>query len=203
MVTDAGEDTIYICDECSIAINDEIIEVQKVCPVCGKDKFRKEKAIEVGNIFELKNKFTEPFDFKFKDSDGKDKIIQMGCYGIGLGRVMGAVVEASSDSLGIIWPDSIAPFKLHLIDLSGKKGGEEAKKKAEEIYTKLTEKGVSVLYDDRNSTAGEKFSDSDLIGIPKRIIVSQRGLEEGRLEIKDRKTGEVKMITEKELFEMF
>ncbi|HRY62514.1 MAG TPA: His/Gly/Thr/Pro-type tRNA ligase C-terminal domain-containing protein, partial [Candidatus Paceibacterota bacterium] len=115
----------------------------------------------------------------------------------------GTVVEVLSDEMGIVWPESIAPYKVHLISLAGKKGGEKVKEKAEEIYAYLTKRGVEILYDDRDSSAGEKFSDSDLIGIPKRIIVSQRGIEEGSFEMKDRKTGEVTKVTEKELSEMF
>lgn len=201
-VTPAGEDTIYICDTCLVAINNEILETQKVCPTCGGDVFRKEKAIEVGNIFELKTKFTEPFEFKFKDSDGKDKIVYMGCYGTGLGRIMGSVVEALSDEFGIVWPESIAPFKYHLIVLSGKNTGENVREKAEYVYEQLKSRGVEVLYDDRDISAGEKFGDSDLIGIPYRIVVSQKTIEADSFEMKTRKSGEVKMISEQELLNL-
>jgi len=199
MITPAGEDTIYLCEKCRIAVNDEIIGTQSVCPSCGNDKLKEEKSIEVGNIFELKTKFTEPFDLKYKDSDGKDKIIQMGCYGIGLGRLMGAVVEALSDGSGIVWPESIAPFKIHLIEIAGKKDGENVRQKAEKIYNELLKKGIEVLYDDRDVSAGEKFSDADLLGIPRRIIISAKTIEEGKIEEKDRKSGEIKKIEEEEL----
>lgn len=198
MVTDAGEDTIHICEDCKIAINDEIISVQKVCPVCGKDKFEKKKSIEVGNIFKLKNKFAESFEFNFKDAEGKDKIVLTGCYGIGLGRSMGAVVEAMSDGVGIIWPESVAPFKIHLVEIAGK-NDDTVKKKAEELYAFLKKEGIEVLYDDRDISAGKKLGDTDLIGIPYRVVISDKSLKEGGLELKNRKTGEVKIITEKEL----
>lgn len=203
-ITDAGEDTVFIDEEKQIAVNkevynDEVLGILKL----DKSNLVEKKTVEVGNIFTLGTKFSEPFDLHYRDEKGEKKMVFMGSYGIGLGRLMGTIVEVLSDEMGIVWPESVAPFGVHLIELSGKKGGEVAKKKAEEIYEKLTEKGVSVLYDDRDSTPGEKFSDSDLIGIPKRIIVSQRGLEEGSFEVKDRATGEVKKVSEKELFELF
>lgn len=203
MVTDAGEDTIYLCEKCRLAINDEIIGIQKVCPGCGGSKFKKEKSIEVGNIFELKTKYTEPFDFKFKDELGIDKLVQMGCYGIGLGRAMGSIVEAFADDAGIIWPEAVAPFRIHLVELSGKKDtSAEVKEKAEKLYSLLTKKGFEVLYDDRDATAGEKFSDADLLGLPYRVIVSAKTKDGGTYEVKNRKTGEVKMMSEKELLDL-
>lgn len=203
-VTDAGEDTVYIDEDKKIAVNKEVYNDEVIKSLgLDKDRLVEKRTVEVGNIFTLGTRFSEPFDLKYKDEQGEYKMVFMGSYGIGLGRLMGTVVEVLSDPMGIVWPESITPFKVHLIVIAGKKGGEAAKEKAEEIYAYFTKKGVEVLYDDRDSSAGEKFSDSDLIGIPKRVIVSQRGLEEGKFEMKDRKTGEVKMITEKELMDMF
>ncbi|MEI6296470.1 MAG: aminoacyl--tRNA ligase-related protein [bacterium] len=202
MVTSAGEDKIYVCDKCLIAINDEIISTQKVCPSCGGDNFKEEKSIEVGNIFELKTKFTEPFEMVYKNEEGKTLPILMGCYGIGLGRAMGAVVEALSDEAGIIWPESIAPFKIHLIEISSKKDGDIVKEKTERIYEEFKKRGVEIIYDDRDVSAGAKFSDADLIGIPYRIIVSQKTLDAGGFELKVRKNGEIKIVTEEELFKL-
>lgn len=203
-VTDAGEDIVYVDEDKKIAVNKEVYNDEVVDSLgLDKNKLVEKKTVEVGNIFTLGTRFSEPFDLKYRDEEGKDKMVFMGSYGIGLGRLMGTVVEVLSDSMGIVWPESIAPFQVHLIVLAGKKGGEAAKKKAEEIYAYFTKKGIEVLYDDRDSSAGEKFSDSDLIGIPKRIIVSQRGIEEGKFEMKDRKTGEVTSVTEKELFDLF
>jgi len=200
MLTSAGEDTIYLCEKCKIAVNKEIIDTQKVCPKCGKNDFTEKKAVEVGNIFELKTKFTEPFQMKYKDEKGKDQIVVMGCYGIGLGRVMGAIVEALSDDNGIIWPEQIAPFKMHLVAIFGKDAN--VKKEADALYEKLTKKGISALYDDREMRPGEKFSDSDLIGIPYRVVVSEKTIKEGVYEVKERKSGKVKMMSEKDLLNL-
>lgn len=202
MITPAGEDTINICDDCRVAVNKEIIETQKTCPVCGSDKLREDRSIEVGNIFELKTKFTEPFEFLFKDEKGKENIVNMGCYGIGLGRVLGASVEASSDEKGIIWPESIAPFKYHLVEITSRDGGNKTKEFSEKLYEYLKNKNTTVLYDDREKTAGEKFSDSDLLGIPYRIVVSDRSISSGEFEIKNRKSGDVRVVGEKELLNL-
>ena len=179
-VSDAGEDNIYICDKCRIAINDEIIEdLKHVCPQCGSADLRKEKAIETGNIFKLMTKYSKPFELTFKDQDGNSNDVIMGCYGIGLNRLMGTAVELFHDERGIVWPENIAPFAVHLISL---KKDEEAEK----IYQQLLSKGIEVLYDDRDVSAGEKFADSDLIGIPYRIVVSEKSLAAGGVEMKKR-----------------
>jgi prolyl-tRNA synthetase len=183
-LTDAGEDIIYICDKCGIAINEEVLEDLKgKCPECGNGSLRKEKAIETGNIFKLKNRYTDPFDFKFLDSDGKEKTVMMGCYGLGPSRLMGTVVEILSDENGIVWPKEIAPYQVHLVSL-GK--SEEVAKRTEEIYKSLLDQRIEVLFDDREESAGVKLKDSDLIGIPVRIVVSEKTLEKQAVEIKKR-----------------
>ncbi len=179
-VTDAGEDIIYLCRKCSVAINEEIIEEQKVCPVCSSKEMEKIKSIEVANIFPLASRFSDAFGLTYKDKSGVDRPIIMGCYGIGVSRLMGSVVEVMSDEKGIIWPDSIAPFKAHLIPI-----GEE--NKTEEIYKNLVKEGVEVLYDDRDKGVGEKLADADLVGIPFRVIVSEKTLKEGSVEVKRRR----------------
>jgi len=131
------------------------------------------KAAEVGNIFPLYTKFTEAFDYKFIDSDGKEKPVYMGCYGIGPSRIMGIIVEKLHDEKGIIWPESVAPFQVHLVGLDLK--DEEINSKANKVYKVLKENNIEVLFDDRtDATAGNKFSDADLIGIPVRLVVSKR-----------------------------
>jgi prolyl-tRNA synthetase len=198
MLTDAGEDIISICDKCRVAINKEIREEQKTCPSCGGTDFHDEKAIEVGNIFELKTKFSGAFGLTYKDEEGKLQPIQMGCYGIGLGRLMGAVVEGLSDEKGIVWPEAIAPFRVHLLNLSV--GDASVDKAGDELLTELEAKGIEVLYDDRTqATAGEKFADSDLLGIPHRIVVSKKTLGEGKYEYKARAGGEAQFLTKAEL----
>ena len=198
MVTDAGEDVIYICDRCKVAINKEVKGEQPDCPSCGSSELREAKAIEVGNIFELKTKYAEPFGLSYTDEEGKSQPIQMGCYGIGLGRLMGSVVEAFGDDRGIVWPAAVAPFRYHVVCLAPDDA--EVAQAADELYASLTKKGIDVLYDDRAGiSAGEKFADSDLLGIPTRIVVSKKTLAAGKFEVKERKTGEVLMLTKEEI----
>ena len=177
---EAGEDTIYICEKCQTAVNKEIKHETPKCPECGGGKFREEKSIEIGNIFKLKDKFTKPFNLTVTGESGKPAIVIMGCYGIGLSRLMGTIVEVHHDEKGIIWPESVAPFKVHLINL-GKK------EEAEKIYNDLEKNNIEVLYDDReDASAGEKFADADLIGIPLRAVVSEKSLASGGVEVKKR-----------------
>lgn len=178
-LTSAGEDIIYICKKCNQAINKEIIVAVKTCPNCKQANFRKEKAVEVGNTFKLGIKYSLPFDLSVVNEKGKKILVAMGCYGIGLPRLMGTIVEVHHDKNGIIWPESVAPFQFHLISL-GKN------KEAEKIYKELTRKNAEVFYDDRDVSAGEKFADADLIGIPYRLVVSEKSLKSGGVEIKKR-----------------
>jgi len=198
--TEAGEDVIHLCEKCLIAVNDEIIKEQKVCPNCGSAALVKKNAVEVGNIFSLGTRFSEAFALLFLDEGGKRQPVIMGSYGIGPARVMGTVVETSSDERGIIWPASIAPFSLHLISVGGRDKNVSAR--ADELYKKLSSKGVEVLYDDRDASAGEKFADADLLGIPLRVVAGKEAVEKGRFEIKDRKSGKVSFKAETELMKL-
>ena len=194
-ICEAGEDIIHICDNCRIAINKEIIAEQSQCPICGNKQFREAKAIEVGNIFKLGTRFSEPFDLKFTDKDGQAKPVIMGCYGFGPSRVMGTVVESCHDDKGIIWPEEIAPFKVHLILLGNKDSWASNKAEADKIYSQLNDNGVEVLYDEReNCGAGEKFTASDLIGCPIRLVLSDKTLKEGAVEFKLRKSETAEMV---------
>ena len=191
-LSSAGEDTIYICDKCKIAINKEIVENnQPECPRCKNKNLKEGKAIETGNIFKLKNKFTEAFDFKFLDEKGKENLVLMGCYGMGSSRLLGTIVELFNDENGIIWPKSIAPYQVHLVHLGNKT---EVIKEAEKIYSTLQKEKIEVLYDDRNESAGVKFKDSDLIGIPLRIVVSEKTMAKNSVEIKERDEDGFKLI---------
>ncbi|MCX6742796.1 MAG: His/Gly/Thr/Pro-type tRNA ligase C-terminal domain-containing protein [Candidatus Parcubacteria bacterium] len=190
-VTEAGEDIIYICQKCKLAINKEIKNETDKCPECETSEFKEAKAIEVGNIFKLKTKYSAPFGLKVKDQDGKDREVVMGCYGIGLGRVMGTITEVHHDAKGIIWPLSVAPFQIHLISLKEEK---ELAKKAEELYNALTKAGFEVLYDDRDESAGVKLNDSDLLGLPIRLVLSPKTLEQGSVEIKARNSDKVDLV---------
>jgi len=196
-ITDAGEDIIYICEKCGLAINKEIKAENPVCPKCSSDRFEEKKAVEVGNIFKMGTKYSLPFDLKFKDKDGVEKPVIMGCYGIGLGRLIGAVVEVNHDDRGIIWPKNIAPFLAHLIQLGDNKKVEAM---AGKIYQDLQKQGIQVLYDDRqDKSAGEKFSEADLIGIPYRIIVSEKTLAKNSVELKERSKSTAKLVKVKQL----
>jgi prolyl-tRNA synthetase len=191
-VTDAGEDIIYICKKCKLAINKEIKSENEKCPKCDNKEFDEKKAVEVGNIFKLGTKYSLPFDLKFKDKDGLEKPVIMGCFGIGLGRLMGAVVEVSHDEKGIIWPRAVAPFLVHLIGVEDNK---KIKFSAEKIYNILQKEKIQVLYDDRQGkSAGEKFAEADLMGIPYRIVVSEKTLKTGSVEVKERGKNQIKLV---------
>lgn len=197
----AGEDKIFLCEKCKVAVNAEIIGEQKICPECGNAKLDAQKAIEVGNIFKLKTKYSVPFDLKFTDKDGKKKDVIMGCYGIGLGRLMGAIVEINHDEKGLVWPFAVAPFAVHLLLLNNEL---RIKNYADEIYKDLQKKGIEVLYDDReDATPGEKFADADLIGIPYRAVVSEKTVKESKVELKRRDCDKIKLINKKELLALF
>ncbi|MDD2680664.1 MAG: His/Gly/Thr/Pro-type tRNA ligase C-terminal domain-containing protein [Patescibacteria group bacterium] len=191
-LTESGEDLIYICDKCRLAVNKEIIADQSTCPKCGSKDLREEKAVEVGNIFKLGTKYSAPFDLSYSTQEGKKELVVMGCYGMGLSRVMGTVVEACHDDKGIVWPENIAPFKVHLVSLKENEA-------AEKIYQTLQAAGVEVLYDDRDLSAGEKFADADLIGCPYRILVSKKTLALDSIELKKRNEEESQIVKIKDI----
>lgn len=185
VISPTGEDTIFYCQKCDFAQNKEIAEVKEgdKCPKCGSEVL-KGSGIEVGNIFKLKTKYSEAMGAKFLNKDGKEKSILMGCYGIGLTRSLGTVVEVffNSTKNKMIWPEEIAPFKVHLLSL-------QKNNETEALYEKFIQAGIEVLYDDREISNGEKFAEADLIGCPKRVIVSEKSLAAGGVEVIDAKTG--------------
>ncbi len=185
VLTDAGEDDILYCSDCTHCANVEVSKQKEgdTCGKCNKGVLALAKASEVGNIFDLGQKYSKDFDFTFKTNDGTEKQPIMGCYGIGLTRLMGVIVEALSDDKGIVWPESVAPFKVHLLSLGST---DEVKKSAEKLYGELLEKRIEVLFDDREASNGEKFADADLLGMPYRIVVSERSLQNGGCELKKR-----------------
>lgn len=176
-VSTAGEDTIYIDTEKRIAVNQEVLTEEVLEELSlERNKLVEAKAIEVGNIFKLGTKYADALGLKYKGEDGKEAQVHMGSYGIGVGRLMGTVVEVLCDEKGIVWPTNIAPFQLHLVELS--QGDAELRKRADDLYKELTDAGVEVLYDDRDARAGEKFADSDLVGIPYRVVVGKKGSDD-------------------------
>jgi len=195
-ITETGEDTIYLDEKKKIAVNEEVNGPQALSDLGLKDEdLKKVKAIEVGNIFKLGIKYSAPIGLEYTDKDGIKKPVVMGSYGIGITRLMGAIVEIFADAKGIVWPKEVAPFQVHLLLIDGEKSKEEADK----LYKLLTDEGIEVLYDDRDLRAGEKFADSDLIGIPKRVIVSDRALVSGGFEVVVRKTGESRIVGAKDI----
>ncbi|UZE93155.1 MAG: proline--tRNA ligase [Candidatus Nealsonbacteria bacterium] len=212
VISNIGEDKILLCKKCNYGVNIEVMGRNKKCPQC-KSPLETKKSIEVGHIFYLGTKYSKDMNAKYKDKDGKEKFILMGCYGIGLPRLMATSVEVNSDKNGIIWPKEIAPFQIHLISLDNTKN---VRKKADEIYRDLSvsasqkrscgrsavasgiggqKQNIEILYDDRkDKSAGEKFADCDLIGIPMRIVVSEKTLRKNSVELKRRDESRVKLI---------
>lgn len=189
---EAGEDTIYICEKCGLAKNKEVYSGEhEECTNCGKTTWRETKAAEAGNIFKLGTKFSSAFNFSYRDENDQQQPVLMGCYGIGTSRLIGIIAELNSDDKGLIWPKNIAPFHVHLIPLSSKDSSVQDKidKEAKRIYDELDSQGVEVLVDDRQESAGSKFADADLFGIPLRVVVSEKTLAQDGVELKER-TGE-------------
>ena len=197
VVSDVGEDVIYLCKKCDYAENSEISKLKAgaKCPKCG-GAVAKEKAIEVGNIFPLGTKYSDALGLGFLNAEGKREPVIMGSYGIGVGRLMGTAVEVFHDERGIIWPEAIAPMRVHLLHL-GKDDGE----RADDLYSALQKRGIEVLYDDRkDKSAGEKFAEADLLGLPWRAVISERN--EGKIELKRRGEKEARLVEERELFDL-
>jgi len=198
-VCESGEDTIYLSRAKKIAVNKEVYNDEVLADLgLSRAELEEVKAVEVGNIFKLGTRFSEALELNFVDEDGSKKPVIMGSYGIGPGRLMGTVVETLADEAGIVWPTNIAPFDVHLVALDYVKN-EAVKKSADNLVAELEKAGLEVLIDDRDASAGAKFSDADLIGIPARLVISQKTLDSGKIEWKDRKTGEVKNLSAGEL----
>lgn len=192
-VCEAGEDTIYLDEAGRIAINEEV-NTEEVIKSLGLDKkkLKQVSAAEVGNIFTLKDRFSTPLGLTFVDQDDKEKPVLMGCYGIGPSRLVGVITELLADERGLVWPAGIAPFTVYLVSL-----GEN--QEAEKLYKELMASGVEALYDDRDTRAGEKFADADLLGIPYRVVISQKTVQAGKVELKKRESESSELLTVTEL----
>ncbi|MBQ8992432.1 prolyl-tRNA synthetase [Candidatus Saccharibacteria bacterium] len=195
-ILDVGEDTIYYNEDKSVVLNEEVL-LPDVLEELGvkKEELKSARAAEVGNIFTLKDKYSKPLGLEFTDKDGKRKTVYMGCYGIGVSRVMGVIAEKYADDDGLVWPENIAPYKTYLIAI-----GEKAAALAREYEAEHPE---TILYDDRDARPGEKFKDADLLGLPTRVVISDKTLETGSAEVKDRRTGETTLLPLDELARFF
>jgi prolyl-tRNA synthetase len=198
-VCDAGEDLIYVHEGKKIAVNKEVLEDSVLAELgIKRDELIEKKSIEVGNIFSLGMRFSDALALKFKAEDGKSKSVVMGCYGIGPARLMGTIVEVLSDDKGIVWPKGVAPFPVHLISIGT---NEDVIKEADRIYEMLSDNGIEALYDDRDARAGEKFADGDLLGIPTRIVVSEKTMAQGAVEAVNRADGATTLVPESGIIE--
>jgi len=196
VLSPVGEDTVVYCSACDYAQNKEIALVRggQLCPKCGKDVLES-PGIEVANVFRLGTRYSEPFDLRFANRSGDKELLVMGSYGIGPTRLMGTLVEVHNDDRGIIWPEAVSPFRLHLLELKSEKA--VVKKNSEKLYKQLKNAGVEVLYDDRDASAGEKFADADLLGFSWRAVVSEK--TGAKIELKKRDSKAAKLVDAAEL----
>ncbi|MFA6429205.1 MAG: aminoacyl--tRNA ligase-related protein [Patescibacteria group bacterium] len=204
-ITDAGEDVLIACPSCDFGQNSEVATFKEgdACPKC-QHSLAQMKGAEVGNIFDLGTKYTDAFDFNFTDENGEQKRVLMGCYGIGTTRLVGTIVEASHDDRGMIWPKSVAPFQVHLVSLNAKDEAVRGQivQATQDLYEQLQSAGVEVLWDDRaDVSAGAKLADADLIGVPLRILVSEKTLKENAVEWKGRTEAEARLVKLQDLVE--
>jgi prolyl-tRNA synthetase len=199
--TDAGEDIIYYSPSKKIAVNKEVYndEVLKELEL-DKDELVEKKTAETGNIFTLGTRFSEPLELIFDDKEGERKPVFMGSYGIGIGRLMGVISEIYADDKGLVWPESVSPYDIHLVNVSV--DNEDAVKLSEEIYEHLNQNGISVLYDDRNKGVGEKLGDADLIGITRRIVIGTKGMEAGEFDLYNRLTDKTEKVSESQIMNL-
>lgn len=206
-LSEAGEDLIYLSEGKKLAVNKEVLNDETLSELgLSREELSEKKSIEVGNIFKLGTRFSQPLGLYFKDEKGGSRPVVMGCYGLGPARIMGVIAEIKSDNKGLVWPRAVAPFDIHLVVLGkevGLSGDREAltetAKTALEIYEELTASGKEVLCDDRDLSAGEKLADADLLGIPFRLVISDSAIKKGKFELVDRATGEIEYLSEAEL----
>jgi len=195
-LSEVGEDKIFVDEVKKIGINEEVMTDENLAKLgLNRDELIEKKAVEVGNTFHLESKYTDALELFYTDESGSRQSIIMGCYGIGVSRLVGVIAEHFSDDKGLVWPEAVAPYKVYLVSI-----GDNGKAEADTLYDELTDKGVEVLYDDRDERPGTKFADSELMGVPLRVTVSDRLLESGdRYEFTTRATGETVTLTRSEL----
>ena len=201
VLTDAGEDDILYCLSCTHCANVEVSKEKEgeLCPKCGKSKLQRGTAAEVGNVFDLGKKYPKSFEYTVKDKDGNDVHPIVGCYGIGTTRLMGTIAEVFGDEKGLVWPKEVSPFQVHLVRLGV---NEKIIESADRLYEDLRKKNIEVLYDDRDLRPGEKFADSDLIGIPFRFVVSDKTVEQNKIEVKKRNSSESVLVSQDDVIKI-
>jgi prolyl-tRNA synthetase len=194
-VSPVGEDTIYLSRDKKIAINEEVLN-DEVLEQLGlnRDELEQVTAVEVGNIFTLGHRYSEPMELRYTDENGESQLVFMGSYGIGPSRLMGVIAEHFADDKGLVWPENIAPAKVYLVAI-----GDAAVAKADALYQQLSDNNVAVIYDDRDERPGQKFADSELMGIPYRVTISDRTIEADKYEVTTRKTSDSELLTLEEL----
>ena len=199
VLAEGGEDTIYYCTQCDWGVNEELGKYKEgsKCPKCKKGELIKSKSIEVGNIFPFGTYYSELMGINYVDKNGKRKPVWFGSYGIGSTRVMGTWVEVSHDEKGIIWNKELSPFDVHLVELKT----QSSKLKAKEIHERLEGVGIEVLWDDRDVAAGEKFAAADLIGIPVRLVISDKTKD--KIEWKERTSEKTELLSVEEVIKKF
>ena len=189
-ICDAGEDVLYVNDDRSVAVNEEVLDDASAELGIDKNQLAPTTSAEVGNIFKFGTEKSEKMGIHYTDHEGKQQPIYLASYGIGITRVMGVIVEKMSDDKGLVWPQNIAPYSVCLVSI-----GEAGIKAADTLYSELSDAGIEVLYDDRNERPGAKFADAELMGIPYRLTVSDRGVEAGQYELTSRTSGETEQLT--------
>ncbi len=193
-ICEAGEDTLYVDEARTVAVNEEVLDEAAAEMGIDKTSLHPVTSAEVGNIFKFGTEKSEQMKFTFTGEDGAQHPVYLASYGIGITRVMGVAVEKFADDKGIVWPEAIAPAKVYLVQI-----GKESTRRADELYETLMSQGIEVIYDDRDERPGTKFADAELMGIPYRVTVSDRLLEQQKIEFTSRVSGEMQLLTEEQL----
>lgn len=198
-LSSVGEDTIYVDEQRKVAINKEILTDENLEKVgLKREDLVEKKGVEAGNIFPLESKYTDALDVYYTDERGEKQSIIAGCYGIGVSRLVGLLAEHFSDDKGLVWPENIAPMRVYLASVGT---NELVVRAADELHDQLEQKGVMVLYDDRDVRPGEKFADAELLGIPHRVVISEKTLEQGGVEYKSRTSDEITVLSVEQLLQ--
>lgn len=199
-LSEVGEDTIYVHEAKKLAINQEVYNDEVLADLgISKDELIERKAVEVGNIFTLGTRFSDALDLTYTAEDGSVQKVIMGSYGIGPSRLMGLLAEHYADDKGLVWPENVAPFRVYLVQIGD---SSEVVKAAQKLYTDLQNDGITVFWDDRDARPGDKFADADLYGIPVRVVISEKTLASGELEVKKRISDSAEFMTAKSLNEL-